>query len=111
MRRAGTSVDTLRVDGGAAVLDLLLQLQADQLRTPVSRSATTEATALGAATLAGLAEGVWSSIEELGSLWSLDRAFEPKASTVAANSAHTGWLAAVDRARHWATEDAAEQPG
>ena len=106
MRQAGAPVETLRVDGGAAVMDLLLQLQADQLRTAVSRSATTEATALGAATLAGLAEGVWSSLDELASLWALDHEFEAKTSTIAADSAHAGWLAAVARSRDWAADGA-----
>ena len=104
MRGAGAPVETLRVDGGAAAMDLLVQLQADQLRTTVSRTATPEATALGAATLAGLAEGVWGSLDELSSLWSLDRAFEPKASAAAADSAHAGWLAAVERSRNWADD-------
>ena len=63
--RAGTALAALRVDGGAAVLDLLLQIQADQLRVPVPRPATTETTALGAATLAGLAEGVWATLDDL----------------------------------------------
>ena len=101
---ADVEVRTLRVDGGAAVMDLLLQLQADQLRVPVCRPATTETTALGAATLAGLAEGVWSSLDELASVWTLDREFEPKASAVSADAAHGGWRAAVERSRRWASE-------
>ena len=60
----------LRVDGGASVMDLLLQMQADQIRVPVERPATAETTALGAAWLAGLAEGVWGSLDELSALWS-----------------------------------------
>ena len=106
MRLAGAPVETLRVDGGASVLDLLLQFQADQLRLSVCRSASAEATALGAATLAGLAAGVWSSLEELSALWRADAVFEPKASAVSADSAHAGWLGAVDRARGWATGSA-----
>ena len=103
MRGAGSPVETLRVDGGAAVMDLLLQLQADQVRVPVHRAATTETTALGAATLAGLAEGVWSSLEDLSAVWSLDRAFEPASSTVAADALHAGWQAALSRAAGWAS--------
>jgi glycerol kinase len=106
MRGAGSPVEMLRVDGGAAVMDLLLQLQADQLRVPVGRAATTETTALGAAMLAGLAEGVWSSLEEVSSLWALDRAFDPAASAVAADALHAGWLAALERARAWAGDTA-----
>ena len=101
MRGAGSPVEMLRVDGGAAVMDLLLQLQADQLRVPVCRAATTETTALGAAMLAGLAEGVWPSLEEVSSLWALDRAFEPSASAVAADALHAAWTAAIERARNW----------
>lgn len=104
MRLAGAPVETLRVDGGASVIDLLLQLQADQLRLPVCRSASAEATALGAATLAGLATGMWSSLEELSGLWKADAVFEPKGSAASADSAHAGWVRAVDRARGWATE-------
>ncbi|HAM02649.1 MAG TPA: glycerol kinase [Acidimicrobiaceae bacterium] len=106
MRLAGAPVETLRVDGGASVMDLLLQLQADQVRLSVCRSESAEATALGAATLAGLATGMWSSLEELSSLWRADAVFEPKASAVSADSAHAGWLGAVDRARAWARESA-----
>jgi glycerol kinase len=103
MRQAGAGVETLRVDGGASVMDLLLQLQADQLRVPVCRSASAEATALGAATLAGLATGVWSSLEELSDRWQADAVFEPRASQLSADAAHAGWLGAVERARGWAT--------
>jgi glycerol kinase len=102
MAGAGGDVSALRVDGGASVMDLLLQLQADQLRVPVERPATAETTALGAAWLAGLAEGVWGSTDELASLWSLEKSFTPAGSAVAADTAHTGWLRAVDRALGWA---------
>src|SRR5207248_5925091 len=66
---AGRDVSRLRADGGASANDLLLQLQADQLQVPVVRSAVQETTALGAAYLAGLAEGVWSSTEEVAGHW------------------------------------------
>ncbi|MHB8680918.1 MAG: glycerol kinase GlpK [Acidimicrobiales bacterium] len=105
MRKATATEDavrTLRVDGGASVMGLLLQLQADQLRVPVCRPTTTETTALGAAMLAGLAEGVWPSLDELAALWRLDEQFEPRASQAAADSGHRAWLDAVERARHWA---------
>ena len=62
-------LSTLRADGGAAAMDLLLQLQAEQSRMPVARPRSTESTALGAATVAGLAEGIWGSLDELGGLW------------------------------------------
>jgi glycerol kinase len=100
---AGSSkLEALRVDGGASVMDLLLQLLADQLQLPVARPVTTETTALGAATLAGLAEGVWGSLDELASLWKLDAEFAPRSSQAAADTKHASWLAAVDRARSWA---------
>jgi glycerol kinase len=103
MARSGCALEQLRVDGGAAVLDMLLQMQSDQLRVPVARPATTETTALGAATLAGLAEGVWSGVDELESIWTLDREFTPHATQVAADRLYAGWTRAVERARDWAT--------
>jgi glycerol kinase len=102
MTGAGGTVSALRVDGGASVLDMLLQLQADQLRIEVQRPATAETTALGAAWLAGLAEGVWGSVEELSALWSLERSFTPEGSVVAADAAHAGWRRAVERSLGWA---------
>jgi len=102
MKRVGAEVAALRVDGGAAVLDLLLQIQADQLRVPVQRPATTETTALGAATLAGLAEGVWATVADLAETWSLEAQFSAQATPVAADRAYDGWLRAVERSRAWA---------
>nr|MDQ3611452.1 glycerol kinase [Actinomycetota bacterium] len=75
---AGLSVPTLQVDGGASANDLLCQLQADQLGIPVQRPQVLETTALGAAFLAGLGTGVWSSPQELVDTWQLDRRFEPE---------------------------------
>jgi glycerol kinase len=102
MRASGTAVEALRVDGGAAVLDLLLQLQADQLRVPVARPATAEITALGAATLAGLAEGVWGTPDEVASIWALQSQFDPRAGSAGADSAYAGWRRAVERSLGWA---------
>ncbi len=101
MRAAGSEVAELRADGGAAVMDLLLQLQADQLRVPVARPASTETTALGAAMLAGLAEGVWGTLDELSSLWCGEFRCEPKASAIAADAAYSRWRAAVERSLGW----------
>jgi glycerol kinase len=106
MAAAGGAVSALRVDGGASVLDLLLQMLADQIRVRVERPATTETTALGAAFLAGLAEGVWGSLDELSSLWSLEASFTASASAAVADGAHAGWLRAVERSRRWAPADA-----
>ena len=98
----GRPVTEVRVDGGASVMDLLLQLQADQSDVPVARPMVTETTALGAATLAGLAEGVWSSQTELTGLWNLDASFESAVTRETADRQHAGWCRAVDRARGWA---------
>ena len=99
---AGREPAELRADGGASVMDLLLQLQADQLQVPVARPVVQETTALGAAYLAGLAEGVWSSTDELASQWKLEAAFTPVAPRAVADARHAGWRRAVDRARGWA---------
>lgn len=101
MSREGLTIADLRIDGGAAVMELLLDLQADQLNIPVTRSATTEATALGAAWLAGLAEGVWDSLDELSDLWQADRTALPAADRSKVNVLHHRWLQAVDRSRQW----------
>ncbi len=98
---AGCEVPTLQVDGGAAANDLLCQLQADQLGIPVQRPEALETTALGAAFLAGLGTGVWSSAEELADTWRLDRRFEP-AEGVRDDGSHRRWAAAVERSRGWA---------
>ncbi|QBR94221.1 glycerol kinase GlpK [Nocardioides euryhalodurans] len=92
----------LRVDGGAAANDLLCQVQADQVGVPVERPEIVETTALGAAFLAGLGTGVWSSTDQLRDTWSLDRRFEPASDRSAADAAHTRWLAAVERSKGWA---------
>ncbi len=100
---SGHPITSLRVDGGASANDLLLQLQADQLQVPVARPAVPETTALGAAWLAGLAEGVWSSLDDVGRQWALDRQFEPAAPAGAADRAWQGWRRAVDRTLAWET--------
>jgi glycerol kinase len=99
---SGATLAELRVDGGAAVMDLLLQLQADQLGVPVSRPQITETTAMGAAYAAGLAEGVWSSTAEVSSAWNEVARFAPQRAKVSADKDHTQWLRAVERSRAWA---------
>lgn len=90
------------MDGGASVMDVLCRFQADQLGVPVRRPANLETTALGAAYLAGLAEGVWASPGEIGTGWKVDAEFEPSASRDEADTAYEGWKRAVERARAWA---------
>jgi glycerol kinase len=100
-RASGVALDELRVDGGAATNDLLMQMQADILGRPVVRPAVTETTALGAAALAGLASGVWPTLPELESRWRVDRRFEPAMTAAAREAAYAGWQRAVERARGW----------
>jgi glycerol kinase len=101
MASTDTAPSLLRVDGGASVMDLLLQLLADQTRLPVVRPRSVETTAIGVATLAGLAEGVWGSLDELSARWTEDAAFAPAATRDQAEAAHQAWGRAVDRSRHW----------
>jgi len=103
---SGREVTALRADGGASVMDVLLQFQADQLRVPVARPKVQETTALGAAYLAGIAEGVWSSCDEVAEQWTLDAEFTPSMSPSAANHKYEGWRRAVARSRAWAASEA-----
>jgi glycerol kinase len=96
---AGRGAAALKVDGGASANDLLCELQADRLQAPVERPEVQETTALGAAFLAGLGTGVWSSQDELAATWRLDRRFEPGA---ADETGQRRWRAAVERAKGWA---------
>ncbi|HXW34004.1 MAG TPA: glycerol kinase GlpK, partial [Acidimicrobiales bacterium] len=92
---ATRAVDVLRVDGGAANMDLLLQIQADQLSCVVARPTTTETTALGAATLAGLAEGMWSSVDELSEIWNVEFESHPQPDRTLPDVVYSGWRRAV----------------
>ena len=103
---SGHPIRALRADGGASAMDLLLQLQADQLQVPVARPIVQETTALGAAYLAGLAEGVWPSLEELAKYWQLDVEVAPAAGPGAADALYARWQRAVERSRAWASEEA-----
>jgi glycerol kinase len=100
-RDSGQRLKELRVDGGAARNDFLLQFQADLLGVPVIRPKITETTALGAAYLAGLAVGFWSSREELARNWRVDRVFEPRMSADQAVARMQQWQRAVQRALNW----------
>ncbi len=101
---AGYAFGELRVDGGAARNDLLLQFQADILGVPVLRPTNTETTAFGAAALAGLGVGLWDSEDELTSLWSLERRFEPRMKAGESAARRARWAQALERSRHWACE-------
>ena len=96
---AGRALEELRVDGGAARNDLLMQLQADLLGAPVVRPRVTETTALGAAYLAGLATGFWPSAAALEHQWQIERRFEPRLAPAEVDRLRTGWRDAVYRAR------------
>ncbi len=103
-RAGGVELQGLKVDGGASVMPLLLQLQADQLGVPVARPEVTETTALGAAYLAGLAEGVWASTGDIVDNWRLDVEVQPSADRSGADAGYARWLQAVERSRGWADE-------
>jgi glycerol kinase len=92
----------LRVDGGASVMDLLLQHQADQTQVAVSRPRSVGTTGLGAATLAGLAEEQWGSLDELAGLWSDTGSFRPTGPTEESERSYRAWTAALGRSRAWA---------
>ena len=103
-REAGIPLGELRVDGGASVMDLLLQFQADIAGTVVRRSATLDTTALGAAYLAGLAVGVWPDRATLAEQWREEAVFRPQMATTESDALYRNWLRAVERARGWIEE-------
>ncbi len=106
MRRdSGLPLTELRVDGGAARNDLLMQLQADVAGVTVVRPAVTETTALGAAFLAGLAVGVWADEGEVAGLWREEARFEPRMGEAARETLRARWTDAVSRAKGWASAD------
>jgi glycerol kinase len=99
----GTPLAALRVDGGAAVNNLLMQFQADVLNVPVVRPQVTETTALGAAYLAGLATGFWAGPEDLRAKRQNDTRFEPKMTANERAERRGQWSRAVERAKGWTT--------
>jgi glycerol kinase len=96
---AKLTVPELSADGGASINDVLMQMQADQLQIPVRRPKILETTAMGAAFLAGLATGVWSSTDELRATCQVERTFEPGDRD---DAAYDRWREAVSRSRGWA---------
>jgi glycerol kinase len=102
---SGITLSELRVDGGAAANDMLMQFQADVLGVPVLRPAVTETTALGAAYLAGLAVGFWSSVDEIARQWRTERRFDPAMTPAEARTLRARWHDALSRSRGWARPD------
>ncbi len=100
---SGRTVEELRVDGGAAPNNLLMQFQADLLGVPVVRPQVTETTALGAAYLAGLATGFYASRDVIARQWQEERRFEPKMSRDQVSALRGQWTRAVERSRKWET--------
>lgn len=98
---AGLTLAGLKVDGGAAVNDFLMQFQADVLNVAVERPRVTETTALGAAYLAGLAVGYWDSKEDIARHWLSERKFTPAMTADKREQLYKGWRRAVARAQHW----------
>ena len=98
---AGCDITMLRVDGGASVSDILLQMQADLLRIPVDRPEMVETTAFGAAALAGLSCGVWRDMEELKTLRRSQRVFLPEGTQADCDRSYRLWKRAVSRAADW----------
>ena len=98
---ADVQLSSLQVDGRASVNNPLMQFQANLLGTQVRRPQVSETTALGAAYLAGLAVGYWSSLEQLKNNWQLDQEFQPEANTSEQEARYGQWKEAVSRCRNW----------
>ncbi len=98
---SGITGKELRVDGGAAMNDLLMQFQADLLNLPIVRPEVTETTALGAAYLAGLAVGVWENEEEIDKQWTIEREFQPRMEADRREYLINNWNRALERAAEW----------
>jgi len=101
---SGIELKTLRVDGGAAMNNFLMQFQADILGAEVERPEINETTALGSAYLAGLAVGYWNNLDELVAKWKRDELFVPNMSNEKREKLYSGWKRAVERSRDWSEE-------
>jgi glycerol kinase len=102
---SGIRESELRVDGGAAANDLLMQFQADVIGIPVVRPRVLETTARGAAYLAGLAVGFWKNRQEIAEQWQVERRFEPAMERDTVNRLRKGWMKALTRAKSWEDTD------
>ena len=98
---AGIEIASLKVDGGASVSDLMMQFQADILNTPVYRPENTETTVTGAAFLAGLAVGYWSSKKEIKKVWQINKIFTPAMEEAERLKLYAQWQKSVERSRNW----------
>ncbi len=98
---SGIELNELRVDGGASVNNLLMQIQADAIQTKLVRPKITETTALGVAYLAGLATGFWQNLDEIVHQWQADKEFEPTSETDKIKKVIIDWKRAVERSKHW----------
>ena len=101
---SGIALTSLKVDGGASSNNVLMQLQADILQVTVHRPVCVETTALGAAYLAGLAVGYWSSREDVVHNWAIDRTFTPAIPSAQRDEMVRGWERAVQRSLQWAED-------
>ena len=95
------NLSELRVDGGASVSDIMMQIQSDMIRTNVNRPKMVETTAIGAAYLAGLAVGFWKDTAEIEKIREVDKIFEPQMDMEKREKRYKGWLRAVERSRDW----------
>ena len=98
---SGIKLSELRVDGGASVSNIMMQIQANLIRTKVNRPKVVETTALGAAYLAGLAVGFWKDLDEFEAIREVDKIFEPQMPLVKRDEIYHGWLRAAERSRDW----------
>ena len=102
---SGIELPELRVDGGASVSNIMMQIQADMIQTPVNRPKCVETTALGAAYLAGLAVGFWTTKDEIETIREVAKVFEPEMPREQRDKLYDGWKRAVERAKDWAAHE------
>jgi glycerol kinase len=104
VKDSGIELNELRVDGGASVNNLLMQIQSNSINTKLIRPTITETTALGAAYLAGLATGFWKSIDEIKKYWQADQVFNPDKDLTETRNTITNWEKAIERSKNWNKE-------
>lgn len=105
IKLSGRQPEHLRVDGGAAANDFLLQFQSDICGLPIQRNSSLELTSLGAAFCAGLGIGLWTDVNEIKDLIEIERIFEPEISVSSRDKLYSGWLRAVERAKGWVEQE------